>query len=290
MPFSNAWKKYWIIPQESLRPEDLELGSILKRPDDPIDLLNRHAVEPIDPKLVVQEREQVSKSFSDAMSRGAGLDVEASSALAAVLGGAPTLGAARSTAASETIEATRVRARHFSPSDEYAARALLTRQIASYVGQSFFTAPVFMVVGVAVASKLVRAATVSRDAGLRGGAAVGPPGSGVELSAAVYAGRATGSTYEDSVDGDVVLAYRLRRFRYSRMRSRFVKDKQDGVFHRVGEHGGESAADSDDEGEDGYLPVFSYFEDNDVWRVAGTQGFAEVGQEESESESESESS
>lgn len=283
MPFKNKSKKYWIIPQESLCPDDLPLGSILKRPNDPIDILNRNAVEAIDVSLIIKEREQISKSLSSAVSNGFGVNLETSTVLAAVIGGSPNVGTEWSRSSEDSIEATKVRAQHFSPSDEYANRALRTQLVSDYVGQSFFTAPVFMIVGVAVASTLSRSAGKSRNLGLKAGAGIGPPGTGVEVSADISTNRELKSNYEDAVENDVVLAYRLRRFRYSKFRDHFSKKKEDESDHARYELDSKTAGSDEDSDDDAsYVPVFSYFEGDDV--VGGEGGFTELDEDGDDSE------
>lgn len=284
MPFKNKSKKYWIIPQESLCPDDLPLGSILKRPNDPIDILNRNTVESIDISLIIKEREQISKSLSNAVSNGFGVNLETSTVLAAVIGGAPNVGTEWSRSSEDSIEATRVRAQHFSPSDEYANRALRAQLVTDYVGQSFFTAPVYMIVGVAIASTLSRSAGKSRNLGLKAGAGIGPTGTGIEVSADVSTNREERSNYQDAVEDDVVLAYRLRRFRYSKFRDHFSKKKEDESDHARYELDSKTAgSDEDSDAEADYVPVFSYFEGDDV--VVGEGGFTEVDDDDDDSES-----
>jgi hypothetical protein len=89
MAFGDRGNKYWIIPQECLDPDDLVLGNILKYPNDPIDILNRKEVEPIDPSAIVSEREQATKGFSDTLDTGFGSKIGASPVLSAVLGTSP---------------------------------------------------------------------------------------------------------------------------------------------------------------------------------------------------------
>jgi hypothetical protein len=288
MPFKNKSKKYWIIPQESLCPGDLPLGSILKQPNDLIDILNRHAVEAIDASFIIKEREQVSKSLNSAVSNGFGANLEASSVLAAVIGASPTVGAEWSRSSEDSIEATRVRAMHFSPSDEYANRALRAQQVSDYIGQSFFTAPVYMIVGIAIASNVSRLASKSRNLGLKGGAGLGPPGTGVEVSADLSTNREVQSSYRDAVEDDVVLAYRLRRFRYSKMRGQFIKKKDDESHHARYELDPKNPIASDDEDEDEstqHVPVFSYFEEDDfVATGPAVGGFMEIDEDDESSD------
>ncbi|KAJ6438340.1 dynamin family protein [Purpureocillium lavendulum] len=274
MPFGNRSKKYWIIPQESLAPDDLVLGSILKKPNDPIDILNRRTVAAIDESLIIHEREQVTKSLGDAIDSGFGAGLGASSVLAAVLGAAPTIEGNWAHGVSDKIEATRVRAQHFVPPADYVNKALRTPEMDSYVRQSFFSAPVYMVVGVAVASTLTRTANASGDRGGKAGVGFGPPGTGVEVSAELSANRNTKSNYSDSVEGDVVLAYRLRRFRYSKRRDEFVKKDEDETKHaRYGTD--EDDVEEHDDDEVNEVAVFSYFEGEDVAGDADMHGFEE---------------
>ena len=286
MPFGNKSKKYWIIPQASLFPDDLVLGSILKRPNDPIDILNRRAVEPVDPLEVIKEREQLTKSLEDAVEVGFGSKLGASSVLAAVIGASPSLEGNWETSVSDKIEATRVRAQHFSPTSDYVNRALRTQVIDEYVRQSFFSAPIYMVVGVAIANTLSRTASASSDKGGGVGVGIGPPSLGVEVSAEMSVKRGTKSSYSDAVDGDVVLAYRVRRFRYSKRKDTFIKKDEDESKHaryRLDEGDSEAEEDEDDDQD---IAVFSYFEGEDVNADdAGLEGFVEPGEDEDETDS-----
>ena len=142
MAFGDKPKRYWIIPQECLSPDDLVLGSILKYPNDPIDILNRRKVEPVDPLDILSEREQVTKSFTDALNSGFGSKVGASSVLAAVLGASPFIEGNWSKGTSFTIEATNVRAQHFTPSPSYVNRALRTQQVDAFVRAMNYDKPI----------------------------------------------------------------------------------------------------------------------------------------------------
>lgn len=287
MPFGNKSKKYWIIPQASLSPDDLVLGSILKRPNDPIDVLNRRVVEPVDPLDIIKEREQVTKSLDGALEVGFGSKLGASSVLAAVIGASPSVEGTWETTVSDKIEATRVRAQHFSPSADYVNRALRTQAIDSFVRSSFFTAPMYMVVGVAIASTLTRSANASSSKGAGAGVGIGPPSLGVEISAELSANRAIKSSYSDSVEEDVVLAYRLRRFRYSKRKDTFSRKDEDETKHARYELDDKKAEkDEDEDEEDDTVAIFSYFEGEDVAaRDAGMEGFVEGDDEEEDSDS-----
>ncbi|KAH7143370.1 hypothetical protein DER46DRAFT_619035 [Fusarium sp. MPI-SDFR-AT-0072] len=276
MAFSNKSKKSWIIPQASLSPDDLVLGSILKRPGDPTDILNRQVVEPVDPSNIIKEREQVTKSFIDALDVSFGSKLGASSVLASIIGASPSLEGTWAKGVSVSIEATNVRAQHFLPSADYVNRALHTKVIDDYVHQSFFSAPVYMVVGVAVASKLSRTTNASSDKGGGVGIGISPPGTGIEVSAEWSATCGSQSSYHDSVAEDVVLAYRLRRFRYSRRRDEFIqKDEYESKHARYGTDQEDLTAEENEDGGN-YVAVFSYFDGDDFTAVqAGNQGFAE---------------
>ncbi|GKU03430.1 unnamed protein product [Fusarium langsethiae] len=270
MAFSDKPKRHWIIPQECLSPVDLVLGSILKYPSDPIDILNRNEVEPIDPSAIVSEREQVTKSFTDVLDTGFNSKIGASSVLAAVLGASPFVEGNWSKCTSFTIEAKNVRAQRFIPSESYVDKALRTPQVDVFVRNSLFSAPIYMVVGVAVAKTLSRTAERSRSRGGGGGMGIGPPGTGVEVSAELTANHGAESTYHDSVEDEVVLAYRLRRFRYSKRKDEFKRAKQDETKHalyrlenRVLRSGDEDEDDEEDD-DNTYFPAFSYFEGDDI--------------------------
>lgn len=267
MAFSDKPKRHWIIPQECLAPDDLVLGSILKYPNDPIDILNRKDVEPVDPSTIVSEREQVTKSFTDALDTGFGSKIGASSVLAAVLGASPFIEGIWTKSTSYTIEATHVRAQRFIPTAAYVNKALRTQQVDAFVRSSLFSAPVYMVVGVAVAKTLSRKAERSRNRGGGAGMGIGPPGTGVEVSAELTANHEVQSTYNDSVENEVVLAYRLRRFRYSKRKDEFMKREQDETKHArysLGEKVSGSEDDEDDDDDDSYVPAYSYFEADDI--------------------------
>lgn len=277
MPFNNKTKKYWIIPQESLDPKDLPLGSILKQPNDVIDVLNRGEVLAIDERHIIKEREQISKSIKDSAEKGFGFNLEASSILAAIIGASPNAGTEWSNAKGDSIEATKVRAEHFSPSEEYAKKLFSTQNVAEYIGKSVFTAPVYLVVGLAIANTITRSASKSQKISGKAGVGLGPPGTGVEISGDVSGNRQFESSYSDAVNEDVVLAYRVRRFRYSKLRGRVVKSKEDETVHSRYEHGAETESGEEEEDDD-YVTTaaFSYFEDDDVIaRDFGLEGFIE---------------
>lgn len=286
MTFGNKSRKYWIIPQASLSPDDLVLGSILKTPNDPIDILNRRAVEAVDPLHVIKEREQLTKSLSSALDSGFGSALSASSILATVLGLSPTLEGNWSKGASDAIEATNVRAQHFIPPEDYVNKALRTPEVDAFARQSFFSAPIYMVVGVAVASTLSRKEDVSSARGGKTGIALGPPGTGIEVSAELSANREHKSGYQDSVGEEVVLAYRVRRFRYSRRQDKFVKKGEDETKHARYAADEEESEDEEDE-ESNEIAVFSYFDDEDVATDStGLLGFGEIGDSDDDSDSE----
>ncbi|KAF4964384.1 hypothetical protein FSARC_7683 [Fusarium sarcochroum] len=287
MAFSDKPKKHWIIPPECLKPEDLVLGNILKFPNDPVEILNKNEVEPIDPSAIVHEREQVTKSFTDAVDVGFGSKIGASSVLAAVIGASPSVEGNWGKGTSYTIEATKVRAQRFIPSTAYVNKALRTQEVGEFVRKSFFTAPIYMVVGIAVANTVSRTAERSRKRGGGAGIGIGPPGTGVEVSAELNANRETHSSYHDSTEGDVVLAYRLRRFRYSKRKDEFTRKDADETKHaRYGldqdkSESEESEEEGGAEGESGYVAAFSYFDGDDVVASdADMAGFVEVGNEE----------
>ncbi|KAL3957397.1 hypothetical protein ACCO45_007975 [Purpureocillium lilacinum] len=117
---------------------------------------------------------------------------------------------------------------------------------------------------------------LQQTGGGKAGVGLGPPGTGVEVSADLSANRNTKSSYHDSVEGDVVLAYRLRRFRYSKRRDEFVKNDEDETKHaRYGTDEDDAPQSEDDEGVN-EVAVFSFFDGEDVEAGdAGLQGFAE---------------
>ncbi|KAM0244373.1 hypothetical protein ACHAP5_006280 [Fusarium lateritium] len=264
MAFSDKAKKYWIIPQECLGPDDLVLGNILKFPNDPIDILNRKKVEPIDPSAIVSEREQVTKGFSDALDTGFSSKIGASPVLAAVLGASPFVEGNWKKGTSYTFEATKVRAQRFIPTAAYVNRALRTQDVDAFVRNSFFSAPVYMVVGTAVAKSLSRTAERSRGRGGGAGMGIGPPGLGVEVSAELTANRDTESTYHDSTDEDVVLAYRLRRFQYSKRKDEFKRRDQDETKHARYSAEEPLGSEEEEEEDEDYVATFSYFDGDDV--------------------------
>ncbi|KAF4451364.1 hypothetical protein F53441_5630 [Fusarium austroafricanum] len=264
MAFSDKGKRYWIIPQECLAPDDLVLGTILKYPNDPIDILNRKEVAKIDPSVIVNEREQVAKSFTDALDVGFGSKIGASSVLAAVIGASPFIEGNWKKGTSYTIEATNVRAQRFIPSADYVNKALRTQQVDAFVRDSLFAAPVYMVVGITIAKTMSRTAGKSHGRGGGAGLGIGPPGIGVELSAELTANNDRQSTYHDLVEDEVVLAYRLRRFRYSRRKDTFKRKNQDESKHAQYELKKWKPEEDDNDDDDDYVAALSYFEGADV--------------------------
>ncbi|VUC32732.1 unnamed protein product [Clonostachys rosea] len=296
MSFGDTTKKYWIVPSVTLAPKDLVLGTVLRKPNNVIDTLNRRAVEPIHIDDIIHEKEQVKKCIGNAFDVGFGAELGASSALAAIIGGAPTIGGNWKSGISESIEATQIRASHFSPTADYVNRALQTPEIKAYVRQSAFVTPVYMVVGVAIASSIERGFTKSKNKDGKVGADVGLAGTGLDVSASVSANRGSEQKYGDKVEGDVVLAYRARRFRYSKRKEVFVAKSEDEKKHGRFDTGqGEyenKANDEDDDDSDGdedesEFAVFSYFEANDVSAAeAGAAGFEEDNESEQSEQSE----
>ncbi|KAK7214727.1 hypothetical protein V2G26_002730 [Clonostachys chloroleuca] len=140
-----------------------------------------------------------------------------------------------------------------------------------------------MVVGVAVASSVEREFTRSKSKDGKVGADVGIAGTGLDVSASVSANRGTEQKYGDKVEGDVVLAYRARRFRYSRRKEVFVRNSEDEKKH--GKYSTDQDEEQNKDGDDDYdddeddeneFAEFSYFEQNDVSATeAGVAGFEE---------------
>ena len=280
MAFYTGSKKYWIVPQESLDPDAFQLGHVLKRPDDVFDILNKHDVEPIDASYIINECEIVSKSFKEAISNVFRVKLEVAPVIASIIGRNPNFDIEWARASGDSFEATKVRARHVVPTEEYVNRALRRQKILDYVRKSFFTAPVYMVVGVSVASSVKRKYIPYGDAGS------GQQGSGMKISANLSTHRMVQSEKKDAVEEDVVLAYRLRRFRYSKRRDHFDRKKEDESKHaRYGL--GEEDTSSDQDEEDSYVAQFSYFADEDVDAAdVGMAGFVEDhdGEEDSSSD------
>ncbi|KAH6884148.1 hypothetical protein B0T10DRAFT_463029 [Thelonectria olida] len=277
MTFNPQSKKCWIVPDESLPPDFLVLGSILKRPNEPMDILNRHTVTKIDPSVIDEEREQITKSIVKASNAGFSFGLGLSSVLASIVGAGPSLDANRAKSVSYLINAANVRAQHFIPPDDYVNRALRAKKVDDYVRQSGYNAKVYMVVGVAVASKVSRTAIGSKDKGGGAGIAVGPPGTALEVSADVHANRGSGSLYQDTVE-NVILAYRLRRFRYSKIRDEFKqRDEVKAALYRADQ---EDSAAEEEEDEEDFVAGFTYFDGVDVSAAdAGMKGFDGDGEE-----------
>jgi hypothetical protein len=121
-----------------------------------------------------------------------------------------------------------------------------------------------MVVGTAVARTLSRRAKKSRGRGGGGGMGIGPQGLGVEVSAELNANRDTESTYHDSTDEDVVLAYRLCRFQYSKRKDEFKRRDQDETDQARYSLEEQLGSEEEEEEDDAYVATFSYFDGEDV--------------------------
>jgi hypothetical protein len=144
--------------------------------------------------------------------------------------------------------------------------------ILNYVREGLFARSLYLIVGVATASRVDVKESQSKGHNAHFSANAALPVAAVEgeLSFSNETKRTTGAEF--TIEKDVDFAYRVKEFEYSKWRKRF-KDGHDMTKGALmGRQRGDIAG-SDDDGDEGddsvhgdedYVPVFEGFEDEDV--------------------------
>ncbi|KAI1827707.1 hypothetical protein F4861DRAFT_331097 [Xylaria intraflava] len=223
----------WLVPRYPEVPGSImKLGSILKDPRKLESSLNLHTIPEIDPKAIRDASQAVQTSLGSEMHKKNGLQAKASTNI-------PILGAGASTGldmkhrrnVATTVNALNARAVVFMPSDDFMAAALADTKVQKFARDCLFSKPLYVVVGVATASKLWVSESRSEGHEVTANPNVSLP---IDTTGLISAGadvgfeHARGSLHrsESEIDEECDFAYRVREFFYSKLRRR-VKEGDD---------------------------------------------------------------
>jgi len=255
-------KMLWLVPRYVEKQGTLmKLGSILKDPENLESSLNIDAIPAIRPSArrdaTPHVRHYVHSELSDS-----------NSMLAKAVPNLPLFSAGVSAnglwthGAETTVQAMDVKAEVFIPDKEYMQEALKHKAIIDYAKKGLFATPLYIIVGVATASKLSvkekqgseHSAAASAHVTAPGGAGEGEVGFEHESKTAVESELEVGEACD--------FAYRVREFIYTRIRG--LKDKGDRGEGTMFGQGGSGKATEAARKETEDFPQFLYFEKVDV--------------------------
>jgi hypothetical protein len=256
----------WLVPRYPEEPGTLMiLGSILSDPENLESSLNRlSGVVPIPERDVRDQSKAVRQQVQTELSQQSSLLLKAMSS-SPLLGAGVAVEGHLTHGVETTVGALGVSAKVFIPTEEYMKKALEDSSVKKFAKSGLFAKSLYIIVGVATASKLVLKETQSASHGGSVDAQLAPPGSGTELATKAAHEKTGKSTSTLEVEGECDFAYRVREFQYSKIWRSF-KDKRDvtegalfGLKDAIlGVKGGNTKAD---DGE--YAPAFVEFEDED---------------------------
>lgn len=249
----------------------LVLGSILTDPKDPESSLNYESgIKPWPSDLKLDQTQAVRLMVNAELSKNLGGKLKAVlPTVVGVVSSGGSLEASRINSIEGTVEAMDISAEIIKPgrtAQKYMDEALQMSEVVEYVKSGGLTyKPLYLIVGVATCKKLImgesktRGRTFSAEADANLGLTGVEAGAGVSFVNNAVAGVAM------EVQEECAFAYRVREFRYSRLRKGAkVKDVTDGSLFGEGNAGGhvpltraEAAAALDE------VPVFDAFESED---------------------------
>lgn len=250
----------------------LVLGSVLQEPSDPESFLIRPSeVEPVSQTDVIDLSDVMTGTIGSQMADSNNASVKAllphspwsSGGLSGEGGTVETMNV--------SADMLNIRAKVFrltpNSEKEYMAAVLRKSEVTNFVQDCLFTKSLYMIVGVATASKLElqegeiqeHHAAASADASL--------PPAGITMAASASHANRKALGFKVSVKGDMDFAYVVREFSYSKMRKRVGKGRD----WRTGALYGVDQKEDEHEEEEEFVPEFEGFEDEDV--DGGETGF-----------------
>ncbi|KAL2836699.1 hypothetical protein BJX68DRAFT_273396 [Aspergillus pseudodeflectus] len=237
-PGDLADPKTWLVPRSASKPgELLRLGSILTDSSNPASSLNLGAIVPIPAEWQYDDADVVKLRIESELHKSNSLLVSTASAIP-ILSAAASLDGRWSRDPRTTVNALNV---------------------VKYVRGGLFAKSLFIIIGVATASKLSVIETQAGTSGLSTSAGVTLPEAG-DLGIEASHRHQVGSTVTKKITGDCNFAYHVREFEYSRLRRR-VRDKGDITKKTM--FGLEENATAGDDLADA-VPQFEWFEDEDA--------------------------
>ncbi|KAL2786686.1 hypothetical protein BJX66DRAFT_27275 [Aspergillus keveii] len=265
-PGELAGPKTWLIARSATKPgELLRLGSILTDASNPASSLNLNTIIAIPTESKYDDADLVKLRIESELHKSNSVLVSAASTIP-ILSAAASLDGRWARDPRTTVNALNVRATSFIPSKEYMDEALADENVVEYVRGGLFAKSLFIIVGVATASRLSVVETQAGTSRLSASASATLPETG-DLGIEASHRNQAGSTVTKEIAGDCDFAYRVREFEYSRIRRR-VRDKGDMTKKTM--FGLEEQATGSDDLADA-VPQFEWFEDEDA-SVDETEG------------------
>ncbi|KAL2855141.1 hypothetical protein BJX68DRAFT_23370 [Aspergillus pseudodeflectus] len=265
-PGELAGPKTWLIARSATKPGQLlRLGSILTDALNPGSSLNLGRIVAVPAECKYDDADLVKLRIESELHQSRSLLVSAASSIP-VLSAAAALDGCWSRDPRTTVDALNVRATSFVPTKEYMDEALADESVVEYLRRGLFAKSIYLIVGVATASRLSVVETQAGTSGLGASAKATVP-EAVDLGIEASHRSQAGSTVTKETAEDCDFAYRVREFEYSRIPRR-VRDK--GLMTKKTMFGLEEKATSSDDLDDA-VPQFEWFEDEDV-SVDGSEG------------------
>lgn len=269
-------KNWFFLKKTSLSPEALQLGSILGQrivDDDPKTILNLHSVQDIEKHNVLNEVEEVDAWINAACNNGIGVKA----ALSSILGPRLKIEGTKSSESTGVVEAFKYRKSHAYLSQTYMDRAVLAERVQEYIKSTAFQGSLYLVVGIAVASQLDRESGRAKEMSIGADGAVPSGQVPIDVELHVSGWKGSHGLHGAHVASEVVVAYRIRRFRYSRgwlrKEGRWVKmgeDESKNADYSLGTGDTDPASEEEDD-DDNELARFTSVDVADVTFSAGDE-------------------
>ncbi|KAJ5738482.1 hypothetical protein N7493_001637 [Penicillium malachiteum] len=233
--------KRWLVPGTTTEPGKLmRLGSILREPYNPESSLNRRHILEIDEEDTYNESEVPRRLVQNELHRSNNYIAKIASSIPLIRAGFSVKGHS-SQDPKTTVEMMNIRAKSFTPSDEYMEEALKHPQVVKYTQETHFRKRLYMIVGVATANKVTFNEIQSTKAGMSASAKAGAPqAADIEIGASHSSEVRFKAEWE--VEEECDFAYRVREVKYSKSRFHdkdYTKGALFGADHQVNSGNGD---------------------------------------------------
>ncbi|KAL2835989.1 hypothetical protein BJY01DRAFT_252232 [Aspergillus pseudoustus] len=261
---SLAGRKKWLVPRYPELPGTImRLGLILTDPKNLDSCLNLDAIPPIPDSRKRDAAMPLKLRIEAELLRESSLLGSVAAPSEPILGGLVSASASVNGGWSldprTTVEALNLRAEIFNPTKEYMNEALKSGGVVDAVRQSLFQTTLYVIVGVATASKLSITEKQSGKSNL-GASAKASAGEGVNFAIEGSRKREAGSNIKWEIGQECDFAYRVRQFAYAKFFG--LRDKGDHTDGAL--FGSEDAPPSDSVDERSALPQFDWLDDEDA--------------------------